>query len=178
MNNKEEIAAGLDKLRLQADRLIQIANAIINSPETTLAWRSLQLAKGYLGKLKGLLGNPTPYTVADSPNAIPPTDGVYVGELDITVDSLYNVNHLRTEIKEFIDTFKNFFYVRGYGSNYSVIEILRAGFTIEVRDVDLFLGNVQTNLENASMQLGFDLAEQRAKALKEKEADNPPKTTK
>ena len=51
--------------RREIDSYMQLAEKVKQSGESTLAWRNLQLAKGWLGKALGFLGETTPYTPAD-----------------------------------------------------------------------------------------------------------------
>ena len=93
-----------DEFRIKADALIQNALACKKSPETTLAWRSLQMAKSWLGKLKGELGSDTPYAVVSQVKDIPPTAEVYQGELQVSSGGhLADVNLMRQKIQELHD---------------------------------------------------------------------------
>ena len=76
-NNLEECIKEIKRLRIQVDALIQIANENKTSAETTLAWRELQLAKAWLGKLLGDVSKtPSPYPQVSKPEFIPPTTEV------------------------------------------------------------------------------------------------------
>jgi len=78
-NNLEECILEIKRLRIQVDALIQIAKENKTSAETTLAWRELQLAKAWLGKLLGDVSKtPSPYIVTDKPEEIVPTQEVAV----------------------------------------------------------------------------------------------------
>lgn len=80
-NNLEECIQEIKRLRVQVDALIQIANENKTSAETTLAWRELQLAKSWLGKLLGDVSkSPSPYIVTNKPEEIVPTQEVAVVE--------------------------------------------------------------------------------------------------
>lgn len=96
----------LDKLRLECDELIQIAKSIIqsDSDEIKQAWRHLQLAKAWMGKTKGILGDPSPYTPAETVATIPPTNAV--ANIQLTTpsgDHLADVNYLRGKIDALIN---------------------------------------------------------------------------
>lgn len=69
--------ASISNLRTDTDMLIQFAATRKTSANLTAAWRSLQMAKCWLGVLKGELGEQTPYTKADKATEIPPTNDVY-----------------------------------------------------------------------------------------------------
>jgi len=76
-NNLEECIKEIKRLRIQVDALIQIANENKTSAETTLAWRELQLAKAWLGKLLGDVSKtPSPYIQVSKPELIPATTEV------------------------------------------------------------------------------------------------------
>jgi len=86
--------------RVELDRLIQFAAKLKTSAETTLAWRSLQMAKAWAGEyLAYTTLNPSPYAVVDDVKKIPPTDSVFKGEIEIT-DRLAAINQIRAEIEE------------------------------------------------------------------------------
>lgn len=106
LNNLEECIAEIKRLRIQVDALIQIAKENKTSAEATLAWRELQLAKAWLGKLLGDVSK-TPYTQVSKPEFIPPTTEVaelapykFNGSLDMcnsqrniietTIQDIYN----------------------------------------------------------------------------------------
>lgn len=76
-NNLEECIAEIKRLRVQVDALIQIADENKTSAETTLAWRELQLAKSWLGKLLGdVAKTPSPYIQVNKTELIPVTTEV------------------------------------------------------------------------------------------------------
>lgn len=76
-NSLEECTQEIKRLRVQVDALIQIANENKTSAETTLAWRELQLAKSWLGKLLGdVAKTPTPYNQVSKVELIPATTEV------------------------------------------------------------------------------------------------------
>lgn len=92
-------------LRKRLDALIQNGKAIKCSAETTLAWRSLQMAKAWLGKALGYQGNASPYTVAEKISEIPPTADVADVPLFVMCeatgcpDHLSSVNQMRDRIQ-------------------------------------------------------------------------------
>lgn len=90
------------KLRVRIDALIQSAKTAICSAETTLAYRELQLAKAWLGKSLGYLGNATPYPAVDSIDKIPPTTEVSELPFQLPGDPHQNANALRGEIEAVI----------------------------------------------------------------------------
>jgi hypothetical protein len=93
----------LDELRISIDSLIQKAVAVKSSAETTLAWRSLQMGKAWLGKFKAELGATNPYSVASEAKDIPPTAETYNGDIVITGDKLKDVNAIRASIQLHVD---------------------------------------------------------------------------
>lgn len=101
-------------LREELDYLIQNGKAIKCSAETTLAWRSLQMSKAWLGKALAFQGQETPYKVADSVNAIPPTADVadiplfVMCEATGCKDHLSSVNAMRDRIQKKIDSITAF----------------------------------------------------------------------
>lgn len=86
--------------RKRIDFLIMCAVAAKASAETTLAWRSLQMAKAWLGKALAAMGQTTPYTVADSPDKIPPTADTSEETVPEWADHLGAVNWMRQKISE------------------------------------------------------------------------------
>ena len=78
------------ELRVDADALLKHAKNNINSAETTLAFRQLQMAKSWLGKFKGELGSKTPYKVASTKEEIPATADVS----NVSEDWNYEMSHL------------------------------------------------------------------------------------
>jgi hypothetical protein len=94
------IFSKIDHYRIETDRLIQNAVICEKSAETTLAWRSLQMAKSWLGKLKVELGSGTPYVVVSDVKNIPKTVEVYQGDLQLSDDNLFNINLMREEIQK------------------------------------------------------------------------------
>lgn len=90
------------KLRVRIDALIQAAKTAICSAETTLAYRELQLAKAWLGKSLGYLGNASPYPAVDSVDKIPATTEVSESPFQLPGDPHQNANALRDEIESIV----------------------------------------------------------------------------
>lgn len=91
--------------RLKCDELMQTAAFIKSTAETTLAWRSLQMGKGWLGKVKAAFGEQNPYTPAQEAKDIPPVAEKYEGELNLSGDKLNDINFMRDEIEKVIVSF-------------------------------------------------------------------------
>lgn len=96
----------IDESRLKCDELIQTAVSLKTTAETTLAWRSLQMGKAWLGKVKAAFGEKNPYTVAENAKDIPPTAEKYVGEINLTNDKLANLNAIRERIESIVVSFE------------------------------------------------------------------------
>jgi len=98
----------IDDSRLKCDELIQTASlsGLKSSAETTLAWRSLQMGKAWLGKVKAAFGETNPYTPAQDAKDIPKTAEYYEGELNLSGDKLKDINFMRSEIENLIVSFK------------------------------------------------------------------------
>lgn len=144
MSNTVEIIK--DK-RIQIDALINQANSRKYSSESTLAWRSLQMAKSWLGVYLAL-SDPHPYEVVDKIEDIPPTRHVsneHVGELIGNLPRLRWVNSMRESIQGEIDD----------------LELIRVK-KHPLKD-NIQLSNVYTHLKEAKMWYGFCLAELRDK---------------
>ncbi len=90
------------KLRVRIDALGQAAKTAICSDETFLAYRELQLAKAWLGKSLGYLGNASPYPAVDSVDKIPATTEVSETPFQLPGDPHQNANVLRNEIEAII----------------------------------------------------------------------------
>lgn len=111
----------LHQLRIEADKLQQMAlsqlkflsapalqhsNDGIDWPKK--AYECTVFLKAQLGKLKGYLGDPTPYPAAKTADAIPPTDAVWTGDLYPSNDELTNLNVIRENLarmKKYIGDF-------------------------------------------------------------------------
>lgn len=83
--------------------LIRQAQVIILSAETTLAMRSLQMARAWSGKYLEYSGEKTPYVPSDSVPGIPDTADTSAMDLEYTNHSLAAINYMRAEIQEVID---------------------------------------------------------------------------
>lgn len=93
-----DLVSQVTELRVDADTLCKHAKSMKTSPEMTLAWRSLQMGRSWLGKFKGELRQ------VKTVDKIPPTvdvsnvserDGVHIEKLDF-------VNKMRNEIKSMV----------------------------------------------------------------------------
>lgn len=107
----------IKELRLEVDMLIQYAYTIKSTKivsetsvtpvpyieEATLAYRSLQMAKGWLGKVLNYLGKETPYAVVSEVKDIPPTAEVYDKPFDIPSDTLIQLNDIREKIESEVE---------------------------------------------------------------------------
>lgn len=133
----EELIKSVDNFRYKADALIQNAFVCKKSAETTLAWRSLQMAKSWLGKYKGDLGPLTPYGIAQYVKDIPKTAEVFEGEMIVTDGGLQDINIMRQNIDSFIDAIKH---------------------TIVDANVNIAILNVVNHLSEARFWYGFELA--------------------
>lgn len=102
VENRRRLLSQIKTFRREGDKLIKMSFKLKSSPETTLAWRSLQMAKGWLGKSLGELGDTSPYHPADTIANIPPTAEVYDGGLDLSSDKLTNINTMRANIETLI----------------------------------------------------------------------------
>ena len=125
------------KLRVRIDALIQAAKTAICSAETTLAYRELQLAKAWLGKSLGYLGNATPYPAVDSVGKIPATTEVSEAPFQLPGDPHQNANALRDEIE-------------------SVIGAVQANMPTESRQKECFHG-CWKHLTEAKFCLGYEI---------------------
>lgn len=101
----ENFIVFIDACRIKCDELIQTAVEIKSSPEMTLAWRSLQMAKAWLGKVKGVFNEKNPYYEAQNVASIPETAERYKGVLNISGDKLKDINLMRSEIQELLLSF-------------------------------------------------------------------------
>lgn len=136
--------------RKRLDALIQNGKAIKKSAETTLAWRSLQMAKAWLGKALGYQGNASPYTVAEKISEIPPTADVSDKPVMLDLnDHLLNVNMMRDAIQ-------------------SEIESIEGVMPTEERQRHCYQKCLD-NLAEARMWYGFELQELREQKMQAKE---------
>lgn len=109
-NNLEECILEIKHLRIQVDALIQIANENKTSAETTLAWRELQLAKAWLGKLLGdVAKTPSPYIGAKTPDSVPRQDVAQLAPYKF--DGNFDMcNSQRNILEDTIEAFRNLWY--------------------------------------------------------------------
>lgn len=89
--------------RIRIDRLICLSENNKKSAECTLALRSLQMGKSWLGKILEHIGSPTPYKVVDKEAEIPNTADVFDESLPTLESHLEFVNYIRAEIQKEID---------------------------------------------------------------------------
>jgi hypothetical protein len=127
------------------------------------AYQKLVFLKGHLGKLKGYLGEPSPYKPAATAEAIPPTDAVYTDPLPAERDELTEINYLRSEIdrlKRHIGAFMDLDDVQEAGNKLTNLEFYFFQCS-KLRVVQL--------ADEASMCYGMRLRElgEKAKATKE-----------
>jgi len=96
----------LHQLRVSTDLLIQLAQRLAERYSGRIgiahwqadAYKKLVFLKGHLGKLKGYLGEPTPYKTAGTIASIPPTDAVFEGALPEENNELHEINLIRDQI--------------------------------------------------------------------------------
>lgn len=143
--------------RKRLDALIQNGKAIKKSAETTLAWRSLQMAKAWLERAASYQSNASivdtaklldaePYLPSSKISEIPPTANVAEQPLFINVeDHLSSVNQMRDRIQ-------------------SEIESIEGVIPVEERQRHCYQ-NCLDHLIEARMWYGFELQELREQAL-------------
>lgn len=86
--------------RIRIDALLQNARRMISSAETTMAYRSLQMAKHALGNVLSEVGGVNPYTPVSEVSDIPPTADVASQEaFELESDHLENINIIREVIE-------------------------------------------------------------------------------
>jgi len=134
----------IDESRIECDALIQTAVSLKTTAETTLAWRSLQMGKAWLGKVKAVFGETNPYSPVYDAKDIPPTAEVYVGEQHLTNDKLANINSIRERIESLITKFEP--YTKHLGAN-----------DLGKKEIDYSL----KHLAEAKMWYGFELSNMR-----------------
>lgn len=148
----------IKKFRVEIDYLINATVSIKDSAELVLAWRALQLSKGWLGKALGQLPEAPPtYEVVDSVDKIPETkdtiqkEGLTVGFPE-NFSKLDKVNKLRELIKT---------------TGVKLRELSATPFPEGVfpkPDVPGYFNYIEHSilkLEEAGMQLGFELGRMR-----------------
>lgn len=165
-NNLEECILEIKRLRIQVDALIQIAKENKTSAETTLAWRELQLAKAWLGKLLGDVSKtPSPYIGAKTPDSVPRQDIAQLapykfdGSFDmcnsqrnILDDTIEAFEELMYQMSDLIGFFNNSF---GEGKNGAEItEINKKRIYYKFNYTNL----VKEHLEQAKIWYGFEIA--------------------
>ena len=166
-NNLEECIKEIKRLRIQVDALIQIANENKTSAETTLAWRELQLAKAWLGKLLVNVDKATvPYPQVSKPELIPtPTDTAQLapykfdGSLDmcnsqrnILDTTIEDFEELMYQMSDLIGFFNNSFGEGKNGAEITEINKKRIWFKFNYANL------VKEHLEQAKIWYGFELA--------------------
>ena len=168
-NNLDECIQEIKRLRVQVDALIQIANEHKTSAETTLAWRELQLAKSWLGKLLGDVSKlPSPYTVTNKPEEIVPTQEIAVVEKAPQWSVLEMCNSQRAVIETTIAEFEDMYLAPnlsqliqfyndsfGYGTNSKEIQ--------EINEKKIYYNYdywnlVRNHLQQARFWYGFEIA--------------------
>lgn len=167
-NNLEECIKEIKRLRIQVDALIQIANENKTSAETTLAWRELQLAKSWLGKLLGDVSKtPSPYIGAKTPDSVPRQD---IAELaPYKFDGSFDMcNSQRNILDDTVEAFRNLWYAPNLEMLIDVYND-KVGFPKDQEDIkrvqekriDLkfdYYNLVQEHLEQAKIWYGFEIA--------------------
>lgn len=144
-----------DELRLEADLLMQKAELNKQSAETTLAFRSLQMAKSWMGKIKGSLGAESPYKVVSEEKEIPKTAEVNQEEVYVGGNHLDNINQIRQEIKDL--------HLK-VGQVYCQNVFLKDELYLH-GDIYKYTSRIKQHLSEARFWYGFELARIREKAL-------------
>lgn len=168
-NNLEECIKEIKRLRIQVDALIQIAKENKTSAETILAWRELQLAKAWLGKLLGdVAKTPSPYTVTSDTQYIVPTTEVAKLAPYTFNSPLDMCNSQRNIIETTIEDFRDLWYPPN-------LEMLiahhndKVGFPKDDEDVKRvqaegiythydYFNLIQEHLQQARFWYGFEIA--------------------
>lgn len=108
MSQKHEAEAQLTQERIELNRIENTIKALIDKKissraETTLAFRSVQLATMWLGKAKGTLKVPHPYPESFDPNSKvieARVDVAEVTELNADFDEIAHIKALRADLKK------------------------------------------------------------------------------
>jgi len=167
-NNLEECILEIKRLRVQTDALIQIANENKTSAETTLAWRELQLAKAWLGKLLGDVSKtPSPYPQVSKPEFIPPTTEVaqlapykFDGSLDMC-------NSQRNILDTTLEDFRDLWYpnlniiIMNHNNEVGAPKDMEDIKRVEADRITLkfdYVNLIQEHLEQAKIWYGFEIA--------------------
>ena len=165
-NNLEECIKEIKRLRIQVDALIQIAKENKASAETTLAWRELQLAKSWLGKLLGDVSKtPSPYIGAKTPDSVPRQDIAQLAPykfdgsfdmcnsqrniLDTTIEDF---EELMYQMSDLIGFFNNSFGEGKNGAEITEINKKRIWYKFNYSNL------VKEHLEKAKIWYGFEIA--------------------
>lgn len=168
-NNLEECILEIKRLRVQTDAMIQTANVNKTSAETTLAWRELQLAKSWLGKLLGdVAKTPSPYPQVSAPEFIHPTQEV-ARFIPHKFDSTLSMcNSQRNIIEEAIEEFRDLWYAPNLEMLIDVYND-KVGSPRDQEDIKRVQENrinlkfdyynlIQEHLEQAKIWYGFEIA--------------------
>ena len=168
-NNLDECIQEIKRLRIQVDALIQIANEHKTSAETTLAWRELQLAKAWLGKLLGDVSkSPSPYVQVRKTELIPATTKVaelapykfdtpldmcnsqrnIIEDIIVAFEDMYLAPNLSQLVQFYNDSF-------GYGTNSKEIQ--------EINEKKIYYNYdywnlVRNHFQQARFWYGFEIA--------------------
>jgi len=171
-NNLEECIKEIKRLRIQVDALIQIANENKTSAETTLAWRELQLAKAWLGKLLGDVSKtPSPYIGAKTPDSVPRQDIAQL--VPYKFDGSFDMcNSQRNILDTTIEDFRDLWY--GKTGSTGLDDLIyqnndKFGFPKDKEDQERanqariilhfdYKNLVQEHLQNAKTWYGFEIA--------------------
>jgi len=148
----EAILKKLDSLRVEADLLIQLSyqlNTRFASQDNKDATRSLKMGKSWLGKLKGSLGNLTPYVVVENEKQIPKTAEVFQGKLQPIKNRLDAVNSQRDKIRSLTEE------LSAFGAYKEISNILDLQGSLEF---STFKRNASNHFTEARFFYGFDLA--------------------
>lgn len=168
-NNLDECIQEIKRLRIQVDALIQIANENKISAETTLAWRELQLAKSWLGKLLGDVSkSPSPYIITNKPEEIVPTQEVAVVDKAPQWSVLEMCNNQRAMIEIIIAEFEDLYYAPNLEQSV-LIHNEKVGFPKNEKDIErvnneaiylqyTYINLVREHLQQARFWYGFEIA--------------------
>lgn len=109
----QEFIEQVKEFRIRCDQLIQNASLLKTSAETTLAFRSLQMAKCWMGKLLSELGEKSPYQEPESASEIAKPADAYSGDLAFfdPFDRVQSITSMRKEIQNLIDAVKPYLFL-------------------------------------------------------------------
>lgn len=167
-NNLDECIQEIKRLRVQVDALIQIAEKEKVSAETTLTWRSLQMAKSWSGKLLGDVSkSPSPYMGAESPDSVPRQNVAQI-ENPPKWSTLDMCNSQRAVIETTIEEFRDLWHAPNLQM---LIEIHneQVGFPKDEQDIKRvqdegiythydYFNLIQNHLQEARFWYGFEIA--------------------